>query len=112
MKAKRRSNRRRPRRGASSCCRRLGEGMSLDRWRAEIDGLDEVMVELANLRAMAAMRIGDLKRKKGIRIHDAVRERDVLRRVNRLNPGPLSARALRDIYRRIMAACLECERQT
>ncbi|MCA1816684.1 MAG: chorismate mutase [Acidobacteria bacterium] len=76
--------------------------MSIEDWRARIDELDDELLRLLNTRARLAVRIGMLKRRAGLPIEDAERERDVLARARRANAGPLDERAVAEIFRRII----------
>ena len=74
----------------------------LGRVRVRIDKLDERIVRLLNRRAVLALRTKELKRMQGKVVFDGIREREVLRRINTHNDGPLSASALRKIYREVL----------
>jgi len=76
--------------------------MSIEDWRARIDELDNELLRLLNTRARLAVQIGILKRRAGLPIQDAERERDVLARACRANAGPLDERAVAEIFRRII----------
>ncbi|MBI3312443.1 MAG: chorismate mutase [Candidatus Omnitrophica bacterium] len=70
--------------------------------RQRIDRLDAQMLRLLNQRAALAIRVGALKRRQGRRLFDPTREAAILRRMTATNPGPLSAQAVRTIYRQIL----------
>lgn len=74
----------------------------LGRVRNRIDKLDERIVRLLGRRAVLALRTKELKRIQGKVIFDSNREREVLRRIITHNGGPLSASALRKIYRSVL----------
>jgi chorismate mutase/prephenate dehydratase len=74
--------------------------------RALIDGLDQRLVKLLSERARLAQRIGKLKQGGAYRPE---REAQVLRRVRRLNSGPLSDAALARVFTEIMSACRALE---
>lgn len=76
--------------------------MEIADWRKKIDGLDEQIVRLLNERAAAAMEIGKLKATTGAPIYEPSREQSVFEHVRSVNPGPLSAAHLQDIYDRLM----------
>lgn len=76
--------------------------MTLQRLRKRIDRLDTQVVRLLNERAALAIRVGLLKKRQGRRVFDPKRERDILRRMTTANRGPLSAQAMRTIYREIL----------
>ncbi len=76
--------------------------MEIADWRKKIDGLDEQIVQLLNERAAAAMEIGRLKAANAAPIYEPSREQTVFEHVRAINPGPLSAAHLQDIYDRLM----------
>jgi chorismate mutase/prephenate dehydratase len=82
----------------------------LDALRRRIDELDGDIVRLINERAACAKGIGELKRAQGAPAFVPAREQAVYDRVTALNAGPLSAEAVRSIYREIMSASLALER--
>ena len=82
------------------------ENDALQAVRAELDSVDEELVRLVNQRAELARRIGQTKAARGLRVYAPDRERQVLDRITKLNPGPTSDRALRAIYRELMSASL------
>lgn len=75
---------------------------TLPRLRRRIDRIDQALLRLLNRRASAALRIGTLKKQRGLPILDAKREGNVLRRMIHANGGPLSETAVREIFRRIL----------
>ncbi len=76
--------------------------MEIADWRSRIDGLDEQIVRLLNERAAAAVEIGRLKARSGSAIYEPNRETTVFEHVRSVNPGPLTAVQMQDIYYRIM----------
>lgn len=76
--------------------------MDIADWRKKIDGLDEQIVRLLNERAAAAIEIGKLKSTTGAPIYEPGREQTVFEHVRSVNPGPLSAAQLQDVYDRLM----------
>lgn len=76
--------------------------MTLEQLRKRIDRLDERLLRLLNTRGALALRVGRIKKRRGKRLFDPARERVVLRQLLAANAGPLSARALRAIYREIL----------
>ncbi len=76
--------------------------MEIADWRSRIDVLDEQIVRLLNERAAAAVEIGRLKQKSGAPIYEPSREQSVFEHVRSVNPGPLTAVQLQDIYYRVM----------
>jgi chorismate mutase/prephenate dehydratase len=84
--------------------------MELSDLRGMIDGLDERILQLLSERAQLALRIGRLKEERKLASFAPEREEEVVRRLERLNRGPLPNRALRAIYREIISACLSLQR--
>jgi chorismate mutase/prephenate dehydratase len=78
--------------------------------RKAIDKLDEQIVRLLNERTRHILSIGEIKLKAGEAIYVPHRERAVLQRICKLNPGPISAESLRAIYREIMSSALALEK--
>lgn len=76
--------------------------MEIADWRVRIDELDEQIVHLLSERAAAAVAIGKLKQQTGAPIYEPNREQTVFEHVRKLNPGPLTAAQLQDIYDRVM----------
>jgi len=81
----------------------------LEAWRAKIDEVDEALVQLLNTRAGIAREIGKTKLELGAQVQDPAREDQVLNRISAFNDGPLSDGAIRAIYRRIIAGCVEVQ---
>ncbi|MCM8796138.1 MAG: prephenate dehydratase [Candidatus Omnitrophica bacterium] len=84
--------------------------MDLQNLRRKIDRIDKKIIDLLNLRAKISIEIARLKRKTGKSIYAPDREQEILRRILRINRGPLSPRALEAIYREIMSYSLSLER--
>ena len=82
---------------------RLGE------LRERIDAYDAELVRLLNERTQVALEIGGLKKRHGGETYVPARERQVLERVLRLNPGPLRGPSMQAIYREIMSAAIALE---
>ena len=79
----------------------------LERLRAEIDRLNDSLLEQLNERAKLARAVGMLKVGQAYRPE---REAQVLRRVKERNQGPLSDETVALLFREIMSACLALER--
>jgi chorismate mutase len=76
--------------------------MDIERWRKEIDELDEELLRLLNMRARLAVKVGTLKRASGIPVRDPEREQFVLQRLQEANTGPLDQEAVVRLFRRII----------
>ncbi len=84
--------------------------MNLPEHRQAIDQLDAQIVRLLNERTQHVLAIGEIKIKAGEEIYVPHRELAVLRRVEKLNPGPMTGEQLRAIYREIMSSALALEK--
>ncbi len=82
---------------------------SLEELRKRIDAIDDALLKGLNERASIARKIGQLKSLENRNFHAPSREKEVLDRLGKLNPGPLSKEALQAIYREIMSASLALE---
>ncbi|MES2181738.1 MAG: prephenate dehydratase [Pseudomonadota bacterium] len=88
------------------------EQANLDKLKAcrdGIDALDNEVLQLVSRRAQLAREIGSLK-DDGV-IYRPEREAQVLRRLTALNPGPLSADAVTNIFRSVMSNCRALEKE-
>jgi chorismate mutase / prephenate dehydratase len=84
--------------------------MNILEHRQAIDHLDTQIVRLLNERTRHVLDIGAIKLKAGEEVYQPHRELAVLRRLCRLNPGPLTADCVRAIYREIMSSALALEK--
>ena len=83
--------------------------MSLDKFRSQIDDLDEKIVRLLNQRIKVVQEIGKTKKNSGDEIYVPARERAVFEKITKLNDGPLPNESAHAIYREIMSAALALE---
>src|SRR5438309_6087307 len=84
--------------------------MTIPEHRKAIDKLDSHIVKLLNERTKHVLAIGEIKLKAGEEIYAPHRERAVLQRICRKNPGPMTNDSLRAIYREIMSSALSLEK--
>jgi len=84
--------------------------VNISEHRQAIDKLDAQFVRLLSERTRHVLAIGGIKRKAGEEIYAPHRERAVLDRIAKLNPGPMTAEQLRAIYREIMSSALALEK--
>lgn len=84
----------------------------IDDWRLKIDEIDEKLVELFNRRAECASEIGNIKKKLGISIYNPERENQIFNHVQARNPGPLSNKAIRRLFERIIDETRRLERES
>lgn len=85
--------------------------LNIDDWRRRIDEIDRKLVELLNERSRCALEIGRLKQAAHQPLYQPDRERDVLENAERANPGPLSDRAIRRLFERILDEARSVERE-
>jgi len=83
----------------------------IDDWRAQIDRVDEQIVPLLNRRAELCLEIAKEKRRLQRPVFDAARERAIDLRLRRLNGGPLSTESMRKIYREVLTAMKEIQKE-
>ena len=83
--------------------------MKITDWRAEIDALDQELLQLLNRRAQVALQIGQLKRAAGLPICDPERERAVINKVQAANNGPLDDSAVAHLFHEIIRATRQAE---
>lgn len=80
--------------------------------REKIDAIDAEILRLLNQRAACAVEVAKTKMAQGENgtFYRPDRESLVLRRIQELNPGPLSAETAVRFFREIMSACLALEK--
>ncbi len=83
----------------------------LEPFREQIDEIDQKLVQLLNERSGLANNIGHIKQQLGLPIYMPAREKQILKNVMRMNPGPLSAEAMRRLFERIIDETRALERQ-
>ena len=76
--------------------------MKIKNWRKKIDAIDAAMLQLLNLRTELALEVGRLKGEQGVQLRVPARERQILARMKRLNPGPLRGESVEKIYQLIL----------
>jgi len=77
--------------------------------RKEIDDIDSEILRLLNRRAEIVIEIGKVKKNENVEFHSPEREREILEKLERDNPGPFPNEALRAVYREILSASLSLE---
>ncbi len=81
----------------------------LNKLREKIDDIDLEILRLLNKRTEVVLEIGKAKKDKHLNIHSPGREREILERLKKLNPGPFPNDVLKLIYREILSASLSLE---
>ena len=82
----------------------------LQRLRGEIDAIDAELIALLNRRYEAVVAIGEYKRERHLPIFDPTRQRELMERLQKLNPGPMTPEILRSVYREIISGAHILER--
>lgn len=80
--------------------------------RAEIDAIDGEILRLLNRRAEIALRVGAAKQKVDTSLCDPKRESEILERLAEENPGPFDAKAVENIFQRIIDESLHLQQKT
>jgi len=85
---------------------------SLAGLRQSIDAVDDQVLGLLNQRAKLAAEVGRLKSaaEPETIFHAPKREREVLARLESVNPGPFPSAAVRTVFQEVMSACLSLEK--
>ncbi|MDQ3221664.1 MAG: chorismate mutase, partial [Acidobacteriota bacterium] len=80
--------------------------------RAEIDAIDSELLRLLNRRAEIALRVGAVKTSDDTSLCDPNREREVLSRLSKENPGPFDEKGIANIFQRIIDESLHLQQKT
>jgi 3-deoxy-7-phosphoheptulonate synthase/chorismate mutase len=73
--------------------------MTIHDLRSEIDEIDTKLVDLLNRRTELAQEVGRFKSSYGLALRVPARERAILKRLKKLNTGPLDNESIEEIYR-------------
>jgi len=79
--------------------------------RDSIDEVDLQMVELLAQRLRLVMRVGEIKRTRGLQVYDAGRERELLSRVAGAAPAPLEPAMAERIFQCIIQESRDLEQR-
>jgi len=85
--------------------------MKLSKLRKDIDRIDGKILEFLNKRTELILRIGKLKKKRGMPLYVPNREKEIIRKLLRKNKGSLPAKSIRTIYKKIISAALNLEKK-
>jgi chorismate mutase/prephenate dehydratase len=77
--------------------------------RGRIDEVDEEILSLLNRRARLVEQVGALKRASGSAVYESSREREIVTRLARANPGPFPEAGLAPVFREIISATRSLE---
>ena len=84
--------------------------MDIDQIRKEIDRLDSELLRIFNERASLALKIGEIKKEKGLPVYDPAREKRIFERMRAANPGPLENSAIVRLFERVIDESRRLER--
>jgi len=76
--------------------------MDIEDWREKIDKVDTQILELINKRSEFSIKIGKIKVHNGLPIHSPEREKTIMKRMQKINSGPLSDDGVLRIFERII----------
>lgn len=82
----------------------------LGRIRSEIDAVDQELLRLFNQRAALSKEVGQIKANDASPVFKPLRERDLLEKLSKDNPGPLPDEHLRSIWREILSSSRALQR--
>ena len=82
----------------------------IEDYRGRIDQIDDQLMRLLNSRSACAVEIGRIKRHVGVAVYQPEREKWILDRAARNNPGPLDSGAVRRVFERIIDESRRLER--
>jgi chorismate mutase/prephenate dehydratase len=81
----------------------------LEALRDRIDRIDEEILDALNRRARVVLEVANLKRSTNAKFYVPNREKEIVDRLRRMNPGPFPNAALKPLFREIMSASLSIE---
>ncbi len=83
--------------------------MNLDKLRKRINSIDERILKLLNQRAKEVIKIRQIKNRNKMNIFSPERESEIMRRLKKINEGPLSDEDIEMIFRDILSSCRALE---
>ncbi len=84
--------------------------MDIEQLRVEIDRLDGELLRIFNERASLALKIGEIKKEKGLPVYDPSREKRIFDKMQAANPGPLEDSAIVRLFERVIDESRRLER--
>ncbi|MDY0268861.1 chorismate mutase [Trichloromonas sp.] len=84
--------------------------MTIDEIRVRIDELDRLLLKIFNERAELALRIGEIKKERGLPVYDPAREKRIFEAMQAANPGPLDNGAIVRMFERVIDESRRLER--
>ncbi len=77
--------------------------------RAELDGVDDEILDALNRRAEVVQRVAKYKETAGVPYYVSDRERRIIERLTARNKGPFPSDAIRPVVQEIIGACRSLE---
>ena len=84
--------------------------MTIEELRDQIDRFDDELLRIFNQRADIALKIGEIKKTRGLPVYDPTREKMIFQRMKGLNPGPLDDEAIVRLFERVIDESRRLER--
>jgi len=84
--------------------------LTIDEIRVRIDELDRLLLKIFNERAELALRIGEIKKERGLPVYDPAREKRIFEAMQAANPGPLDNGAIVRMFERVIDESRRLER--
>ena len=85
--------------------------MSIEDWRKKIAQIDMELVELLNERSQCAIELGRIKEGSNTPIYAPNREKKVIDNVQKATKGPLTQKAIKRLFERIIDESRRAERE-
>jgi chorismate mutase / prephenate dehydratase len=78
--------------------------------RAQLDAVDDELLEVLNRRARIVEQVAEYKEHAGVPFYVPDRERRIIERLTARNPGPFPSEAIRPVVQEVISACLSLEK--
>lgn len=85
--------------------------MGIEELRRQIDSIDDQILTLLNERAELVLKLGSLKKERGLPIRDPDRENTILARIQRKNKGPWDNESLVKLFEKIIELSRKLENE-
>ncbi len=85
--------------------------MDIENWRRKIDQVDLEILRLLNKRAQFTIEIGNIKKQRLLPFHSPEREKLIIQRILKENPGPLGSDGVRRVFERIIDESRKLEKE-
>ncbi|MFC1562487.1 chorismate mutase [candidate division KSB1 bacterium] len=85
--------------------------MDIDDWREKIDEINIKILELLNERIEYVIKVGKMKKQKGLPLYSAERENEIFEMLFKANKGHLEEKNIRNIFERIIDESRDLQRK-